>query len=269
MVIEPILVNDELTTNIVEINNKIIELGIENILCVFSTTSCFAPRGYDNIKEISIICKQKEIFHLVNNAYGIYCTKIIDMLNQSVKYGKIDVIVSSTDKNFMVPVGGALIYSQDENILNKIKKNYPGRASLSSTMDLFITLLEMGKNKYKLLMQERKDRYKILKDTMSKVALKYSEKVLENPNNKISLAMSLTSICKNANSKSEVTFFGSLFYSRQISGIRIVSKSDPINFNGYKFTNYGSHSENYPFLPYCSFACAIGISMEEVYIQLI
>jgi len=67
------------------------------------------------------------------------------MLNQSVKKGKIDIIISSTDKNFMVPVGGSLIYSSNKDMINKLKKNYPGRASMAPIRDLFITLLEMGK----------------------------------------------------------------------------------------------------------------------------
>jgi O-phospho-L-seryl-tRNASec:L-selenocysteinyl-tRNA synthase len=36
------------------------------------------------------------------------------MLNQSIKAGRIDAIISSTDKNFMVPVGGSIIYSPNE-----------------------------------------------------------------------------------------------------------------------------------------------------------
>ena len=54
------------------------------------------------------------ISHVINNAYGITCGKIIDMIAQANKVGKVDVIISSTDKNFMVPVGGSLIYSADE-----------------------------------------------------------------------------------------------------------------------------------------------------------
>jgi O-phospho-L-seryl-tRNASec:L-selenocysteinyl-tRNA synthase len=264
IVIEPILINDELTTNIDEINKQIELLGIENILCIFSTTSCFAPRGYDNIKELSIICKKNKIFHVINNAYGIYCTKVVDILNQSAKVGNMDILISSTDKNFMVPIGGSLIYSSNEDIINKVKKNYPGRASLSPVLDLFITLLDMGKNKYKLFIHERKEKYKKLKEKMQTIALKYNERILENPNNKISLAISLQNICKNANGKSDITYLGSLFYFRQISGIRVISPSPQIDFNGYKFSNYGSHAENYPVIPYCSFACAIGITDEEI-----
>jgi O-phospho-L-seryl-tRNASec:L-selenocysteinyl-tRNA synthase len=70
--------NYELITNIEKITTKINELGKENILCIFSTTSCFAPRNYDDIESLSLICKENNIFHVVNNAYGIQCTKIVD-----------------------------------------------------------------------------------------------------------------------------------------------------------------------------------------------
>jgi len=264
VVIEPICINDELQTNIEEVSKQIEALGAENILCVFSTTSCFAPRGYDNIQEISKICKKQNIFHLINNAYGIYCTKIIDMLNQSEKTGRIDIIVSSTDKNFMVPVGGSLIYSSNKEIISKIKKNYPGRASMAPIRDLFITLLEMGKKKFCELIAQRKQNYAKLKSAMKVIAEKYGEKIIENSNNKISICLSLQNICKQAKNKTDVTYFGSLFYYRQISGIRVVAKSDAIDFNGFMFMNYGSHCEDYKFLPYCSFAAAIGMTEIEV-----
>jgi O-phospho-L-seryl-tRNASec:L-selenocysteinyl-tRNA synthase len=265
IIIEPILNKDDLATNLDEIEKQINLISPENILCVFSTTSCFAPRGYDSIKNLSTICKKYNLFHVVNNAYGIYCTKINDILNQSNKIGRVDVLISSTDKNFMVPVGGSIVYSSNSEIIDKIKKNYPGRASMSPILDLFISFLEMGKDKYKFLIADRKEKYIYLKDIMSKIAMKYSERILENSyNNKISLAMTLSNICKNAGSKNDITYLGSLFYSRQISGIKIIAPSGINDISGYKFNNYGSHIENYPHLPYCAFACAIGITKDEI-----
>jgi len=40
--------------------------------------------------------------------------------------GRIDVFVQSTDKNFLVPVGGAIIAGFDKTVLDKITRNYPG-----------------------------------------------------------------------------------------------------------------------------------------------
>lgn len=63
------------------------------------------------------MCKTHNIHHVVNNAYGITCTKVTDLLSQANSVGRIDVIISSSDKNFMVPVGGSLLYSGDVVII--------------------------------------------------------------------------------------------------------------------------------------------------------
>lgn len=47
MVIQNLLEGDELRTDLGAVEQKIQELGPENILCVHSTTSCFAPRVPD------------------------------------------------------------------------------------------------------------------------------------------------------------------------------------------------------------------------------
>lgn len=47
IVVDNLLVGDELQTNLIEIRQKIEVLGAENLLCVHSTTSCFAPRAPD------------------------------------------------------------------------------------------------------------------------------------------------------------------------------------------------------------------------------
>ena len=99
---------------------------------------------------------------------------------------------------------------------------------------------------------------------MSKIAEKYGERILETPDNKISIAMSLNNICKDAKDKQDITKFGSLFFSRQISGIKVLAPSGTIEFNNFKFNNYGTHCENYHSLPYCAFAAAIGITDYEV-----
>ena len=47
VVVENTLEGDELRTDLEAVEHKIEELGAENILCVHSTTSCFAPRVPD------------------------------------------------------------------------------------------------------------------------------------------------------------------------------------------------------------------------------
>ena len=73
------------------------------------------------------------------------------------------MLVSSTDKNFMVPVGGSLVYSpKKKDIVDKINKMYPGRASGSPIVDLFVTQLSMGETTFKSLLKQRKANYTLL-----------------------------------------------------------------------------------------------------------
>lgn len=47
VVIPNVLEGDEVRTNVAELERKITELGPDSILCVLSTSSCFAPRAPD------------------------------------------------------------------------------------------------------------------------------------------------------------------------------------------------------------------------------
>ena len=40
--------------------------------------------------------------------------------------GRVDAFVQSTDKNFMVPVGGTIIAGFDKSFISKISQCYPG-----------------------------------------------------------------------------------------------------------------------------------------------
>ena len=57
----------------------------DQILCVLSTTSCFAPRVYDSIVEISVICEKFNVGHIINSAYGLQCTRISSDITQASK----------------------------------------------------------------------------------------------------------------------------------------------------------------------------------------
>jgi O-phospho-L-seryl-tRNASec:L-selenocysteinyl-tRNA synthase len=117
------------------------------------------------------------------------------------------------------------------------------------------------------MIKDRKIKFVRLKEIMQSIASKYNERILDIPNNKISLSMTLSSICKDLNDKKDVTYLGSLFYSRQISGIRIIASGGTTKLHDKTFSNYGSNCEKYPFLPYATFAAAIGITDTEVSIK--
>lgn len=76
------------------------------------------------------------------------------MINEAVWIGTVSVLVSSTDKNFLVPVGGSIIYCPNKKgIVEDVNTMYPGRASSGPVIDLFLTLAEMGASKYKELLK--------------------------------------------------------------------------------------------------------------------
>ena len=62
-----------------------------------------------------------------------------------------------------------------------------GRASITPSVDVLITLLEMGSAGYKKLTDERKENFKRLKEEMGRVAEKYGERILDVKNNPISV----------------------------------------------------------------------------------
>ena len=203
----------------------------ERVLCVVSTTSCFAPRAYDSVVDLAKLCAEFKVAHMVNSAYGLQCTRISADLVEASRVGRLDIIVSSTDKNFMVPVGGSILYSPDkakDGIISKVNKIYPGRASSSPIIDLFVTLLQMGETNFKQLLKERKDNFKFLSDELSKLAEKVGERVLTTQqNNKISVAFSLTALNDKVFKPNNInaTFFGSYLFHRRVSGVRVCNES--------------------------------------------
>lgn len=83
-----------------------------------STTSCFAPRVPDRVDHLGLLAKQYGLYNVVNNAYGVWCSKIAHMIKEAFK-AECTVVVQSTDKNFMVPVGGSFVFCKDPALLEK------------------------------------------------------------------------------------------------------------------------------------------------------
>jgi hypothetical protein len=81
----------------------------DSILAVVSTTSCFAPRAPDDILKLGRLCAAANVAQVVNNAYGVQCPTLMAALDAAARHGRVDAVVQSTDKNFGVPVGGAII----------------------------------------------------------------------------------------------------------------------------------------------------------------
>lgn len=102
---------DQVRTDVDAVRREIGRLGADAVVCVLSTTSCFAPRAPDLVEELARLCEEAGCGHIVNNAYGVQCASVCAAISQACRRGRVDAIVQSTDKNFCVPVGGAPLCS--------------------------------------------------------------------------------------------------------------------------------------------------------------
>ena len=67
------------------------------------------------------------VFLSVNSKRANYLNCSLHIHWQAQRVGRVDVFVQSTDKNFMVPVGGAVVAAFDTSLTEKIGKLYPGQ----------------------------------------------------------------------------------------------------------------------------------------------
>ncbi|XP_062501022.1 O-phosphoseryl-tRNA(Sec) selenium transferase-like isoform X2 [Corticium candelabrum] len=244
VVVENVLEGDELRTDVAAVEEKIQELGSESILCLHSTTSCFAPRAADRLVELAALCKKYDIPHIVNNAYGVQSSKCMHLIQEAHRTGRLDAFVQSTDKNFLVPVGGAIVVGFEKHFIDDISQTYPGRASATPSIDVFITLLSLGASGYRKLLSQRKEVYEYLSAGLSSVAESHGEKLLKTKNNPISLEA--------------IWLCGQLY----LCG-RVVASGSRRTIGSYTFINWGAHSNHYP-SPYLTAAAAIGMTKDEV-----
>jgi hypothetical protein len=93
----------------------------------------------------------------------------------------------------MVPVGGALVGTFDAKFSAEISKFYPGRASMSPVLDLFMTLAQMGQAGFLKLLQQREQLIGYFATQLAALAAKFGERVLHTPNNPISLGITIKS----------------------------------------------------------------------------
>lgn len=260
VVVELARVGDELQTDVAAMRAAIAELGPDTVACVLTTTSCFAPRAPDSLEPVARLCAELGVPHLVNNAYGVQCTRCMHLIQQASRVGRLDAFVQSADKNFLVPVGGGLVAGFDKRLVEDIAQTYPGRGSAAPSMDVFITLLSLGQSGYLRLRDERREMFKRLHEQLTRVAEKHGQRVLRTPNNRISVAVSVDGLEPDA-----VTGVGAMLFTRLVSGARAVptGRTEPKKVAHWSFQNWGAHSNSYP-TSYLTAASALGVRREDV-----
>lgn len=99
IIIDPIQCGDELHTDIQAIEAQLSTLGSDNIVCVLSTTSCFAPRVSDSLEKVACLCQKYDVPHLINNAYGLQSTRLMHSIQDASRcvcvmiYIKLNVLI--------------------------------------------------------------------------------------------------------------------------------------------------------------------------------
>lgn len=233
IVVDMIFNNDELNTDEKKIENLMKKLK-EKICCIITVTSSYAPRNSDNILKISQLCNKYDIPHLINNGFGLQCTYICKEIQKCYdSNGRIDFVVQSCDKNFLLPINGGIIFSSNQKIMTELKKTYPGRTPVNVYLDLFITLLELGKNKIMTLREERVKNFNWINEQVQNICSKYNLKLIKTTKNKISIAINLNNLynyCGNTNPKI-INMLGSFLFYRNVTGHRVICSPILIRHN--------------------------------------
>jgi O-phospho-L-seryl-tRNASec:L-selenocysteinyl-tRNA synthase len=278
-----------LETNCAEIE-RLLQLHGKDVLCVLTTTSCFAPRQPDSVDVVARLCAAADTPHVINNAYGIQCPVLTKLVMRATVVGRVDYVVQSTDKNFMVPVGGSIVLSPDADRIKHLSATYPGRASMSPILDLLVTLLSMGEQGWRGLLAQRVEVNSYLVQRLSEVAAIHGEELLLSPRNCISTAVTLKKLDKLKNVDKDVsedcdagsdvtlkeakskqgnkergpTFLGSMLFQRGVSGCRVIAKEGKVSkVEGHSFTDWGSNCDDVP-CSYFTAACAVGATLDEI-----
>ena len=247
-----------LKTKIVKgkIHGDAVKIPIEDIessldddcFAIISLTSFFPPREPDNIKNISRLAQEKGLIHVIINAYGVQSPEWMKLIRAAIDAGRVDAIIQSTDKNFLTPVGGALIASPIEESIDKISQAYAGRASATPVVNFMISMLSLGIRGYQKLIEEQQQNRKILEEKLLEVAKKINERLLE-VNNPVAVALSLETL-----KKEQLYALGGALYNLRVTGPRVYNPKEK---------SFGTCCENYT-TPYIVMNAAIGSKTEDI-----
>lgn len=202
----------------VNIPEEEIEKAVTQKTCaILSTTTFFTPREPDRIKEIAKIAEEKNVPHIINNAYGVQSREIMKLVKGAIDAGRVDAIVQNTDKNFLTPVGGAIVASPSEEFLNDISNVYAGRASAAPIVQFLAAILSVGLDGYEKLRCEQEENRKLLEEYLRETAERHSQRVLD-VYNPVSVAMTL-----NGRSAKKI---GKALFASRVTGARALESTD-------------------------------------------
>jgi O-phospho-L-seryl-tRNASec:L-selenocysteinyl-tRNA synthase len=220
----------------------------DNCFAIISITSFFPPREHDDLKEISKFAKENNLVHIIINAYGVQSPEWMKLIRSAIDAGRVDAIIQSTDKNFLTPIGGAVIASPSKNIIERISQAYPGRASATPVVNFLISMLSLGIEGYQKLLEEQQSNRVLLENKLKEVANEIGERVLDvfNP---VAVAISLEKIKKD-----QLLALGGALYNLRVTGPRVF---DPTK------GDFGTCCNEYS-TPYIVMNAAIGVHSTDI-----
>ena len=95
--------------------------------------------------------------HIINNAFGVQSREIMKLVRGAVDAGRVDAIVQSTDKNFLTPVGGAIVASPNDEFLDAVSEVYAGRATAAPIAQFLAAVLSVGLEGYEKLRNQQEE----------------------------------------------------------------------------------------------------------------
>jgi len=199
-------------------------------------------------KEISKFAKEHDLVHIVINAYGVQSPEWMNLIRIGLDAGRIDAIIQSTDKNFLTPIGGAVIASPSEDVITKISQSYAGRASATPVVNFLISMLSLGIEGYQQLLDEQQQNRKLLEEKLRIVAEKNNEKIFDvfNP---VAVAMSLNNL-----KKEQLYALGGALYNLRVTGPRVYNPEEK---------TFGTCCADFT-TPYIVLNAAIGVNSNDI-----
>jgi O-phospho-L-seryl-tRNASec:L-selenocysteinyl-tRNA synthase len=246
---EPKIINGKVYNDAVRVPIEDIKANLdEKCFAIISITSFFPPREHDDIKEISKFANENGLIHIIINAYGVQSPEWMKLIRSAIDSGRVDAIIQSTDKNFLTPVGGAIVASPAKDVITKISQAYAGRASATPIVNFLISMLSLGINGYQNLLDEQKRNRTLLEEKLKDVADKINEKILDvfNP---VAVALSLKNL-KNE----QLYALGGALYNLRVTGPRV--------YNPFE-DNFGVCCDDYH-TPYIVMNAAIGSTKSDI-----
>ena len=210
---------------------------------VLATTTFFPPRESDPVKQIARLCSEHDIPFVINNAYGVQSQDTMKQIRSAIDAGRVDAVIQSSDKNFLAPIGGSIVVSQNPEIIKWTADTYAGRATAAPVIQTLAALLALGHEKYKELQKQQLENLTLLKDNLLNIAEKINQRVLD-VKNPVAFAITMDGL--------DVHEIGARLYNARVTGPRAVKKGE-----------YGSSTDSYPH-SYIVMNAAIGVRKEDV-----